>query len=428
VGKLYNLERTRMNVHIITIGDEILIGQILNTNAAYIGKELTDNNINVSKSSIVGDNENEIMREFKNTFEANDVLITTGGLGPTHDDITRKCIVNFFNTELVKNDEVLEDIKILFKKRGRKLSRVNEGQALVPKIAEVIRNSLGTAPGVWIEKDNKVFIAMPGVPYEMVEMMNSYVIPKLIEKIGESETITLRKTLQTTGIPESVLFERLGDLNELLGDAKLAFLPSQFGVRMRITAEAKTQEEVLNRISEIEQKMRSKAGRFIFGKDDELLEEVIGRLLKERGLTLAVAESCTGGLISNMLTNISGSSAYFERGIVSYSNAAKVEILKVNEDTIIKNGAVSIQVARQMAEGVKAISGTDLGLSTTGIMGPTGATTDKPVGLVYVGICDDKVCTAKEFQFGDDRILNKQRAAQAGLDMLRRHLLGIGDD
>lgn len=417
-----------MNAHIITIGDEILIGQVLNTNAAFIGKELVDNNIKVIRTSVVGDNENDIVSEFKNVFETNDIIITTGGLGPTHDDITRKCIVNFFNTELMHDDDVLKDIEALFKKRGRKMTRINEGQALVPKIASVIRNSLGTAPGVWIEKDNKIFIAMPGVPHEMIEMMNSYIIPKLKERIGESETITLRKTLQTTGISESTLFERLGDLNELLGDAQLAFLPSQFGVRLRITVESKSEGEAANKISEVEQKIRNKAGRFIFGTDDELLEEVIGRILKERGLTLAVAESCTGGLISNMLTNISGSSAYFERDIVSYSNAAKVEILKVNEDTLVDNGAVSIEVARQMAEGVKSISGTDLGLSTTGIMGPTGATADKSIGLVYIGICDDKVCTAKKFQFGDDRVLNKQRAAQAALDMLRRHLLGIGDD
>lgn len=417
-----------MNAHIITVGDEILIGQVLNTNAAFIGKMLVENNINVVSTSVVGDNETDIIREFKKTFEDNDLVIVTGGLGPTHDDVTRKCIVNFFNTELVRNDEVLEDIKAIFKKRGRKITKVNEGQALVPQIANVIRNSLGTAPGVWIEKDNKIFVAMPGVPYEMVEMMNSYVIPSLKERTGESEIITLRKTLLTTGIAESVLYERLGDLNELLGDSKLAFLPSQLGVRLRITAEAESEDEAQNKITEIEQKLRSKAGRYIFGKENELLEEVIGRILKERGLTLAVSESCTGGLVSDMLTNISGSSVYFERGVVAYSNAAKVEILKVNEDMIGEFGAVSIEVARQMAEGVKSISGTDLGLATTGIMGPTGATEDKPIGLVYIGICDDTVCTAKEFQFGDDRLLNKQRTAQAALDMLRRHLLGISDD
>ncbi|HKB87629.1 MAG TPA: competence/damage-inducible protein A [Ignavibacteriaceae bacterium] len=417
-----------MNAHIITVGDEILIGQVLNTNAAYIGKELIENNINVVSTSVIGDNEAEIVQEFKKAYEENDLVIVTGGLGPTHDDVTRKCIVNFFNTELVQNSEVLEDIKNLFKKRRWKINKINEGQALVPKIASVIRNTLGTAPGVWIEKDGKIFAAMPGVPYEMEEMVNSYVIPALKERIGEPEIITVRKNLLTTGIGESTLFERLGDLNELIGDSKLAFLPSQFGVRLRITSEGKSEEEALNKISEIEQKIRTKAGRYIYGTENEVLEEVIGKILKERGLTLAVAESCTGGLVSNMLTNISGSSVYFERGVVSYSNAAKVEILKVNEDMIVENGAVSIEIARQMAEGIKSISGTDLGLSTTGIMGPTGASVDKPVGLVYVGICDDKVCTAKEFLFGDNRILNKQRAAQAALDMLRRHLLGITDD
>jgi len=417
-----------MNAHIITVGDEILIGQVLNTNAAYIGKELIENNINVVSTSVIGDNEAEIVQEFKKAYEENDLVIVTGGLGPTHDDVTRKCIVNFFNTELVQNSEVLEDIKNLFKKRRWKINKINEGQALVPKIASVIRNTLGTAPGVWIEKDGKIFAAMPGVPYEMEEMVNSYVIPALKERIGEPEIITVRKNLLTTGIGESTLFERLGDLNELIGDSKLAFLPSQFGVRLRITSEGKSEEEALNKISEIEQKIRTKAGRYIYGTENEVLEEVIGKILKERGLTLAVAESCTGGLVSNMLTNISGSSVYFERGVVSYSNAAKVEILKVNEDMIVENGAVSIEIARQMAEGIKSISGTDLGLSTTGIMGPTGASVDKPLGLVYVGICDDKVCTAKEFLFGDNRILNKQRAAQAALDMLRRHLLGITDD
>ncbi len=417
-----------MNAQIITVGDEILIGQVLNTNAAFIGGELIENNINVGRTSVVGDTESAIVSEFGRAWEENDLVVVTGGLGPTHDDITRKCIVNFFNTELVRNTEVLEDIKSLFRKRGRKISKVNEGQALVPKIANVIRNSLGTAPGIWIEKEDKIFVAMPGVPFEMKEMMASYVIPALKEKMGEPEIITVRKTLLSTGIAESTLFERLGDLNELLGDSKLAFLPSQFGVRMRVTSAAGSEEEAGNKITEIEQKIRSKAGRYIYGKEDELLEGVIGKILKERGLSLAVAESCTGGLVSDMLTNIGGSSDYFERGIVSYSNAAKVEILKVNEDMIAENGAVSIEVARQMAEGVKSISGTDLGLSTTGIMGPTGATADKPVGLVFIGICDEKVCTAKEFQFGDDRLLNKQRAAQAALDMLRRHLLGISDD
>jgi nicotinamide-nucleotide amidase len=417
-----------MDAHIITIGDEILIGQTLNTNAAYIGSKLVDIQVYVKKSSVVADQEGEILKEFKHCWETNDLLVVTGGLGPTHDDITRQCIVKFFNTELFQNKEVLEDIKTMFIKRGREMTKVNEGQALVPKIAKVIRNSRGTAPGFWIEKKNKIFISMPGVPYEMKEMMENFVLPALKEKLKNPKEISLRKTLQTTGIPESALFEKLGNLDEILEGAKLAFLPSQFGVKLRITARERTEEEAKDKLTEVEQRIRSKVGRFIFSREEESLEDVVAKLLKERGLTISVAESCTGGGLANALTNVSGASAYFERGIVSYSNASKVEILKVLEDNITEHGAVSVEVARQMAEGVKSISGTDIGISVTGIMGPTGATTDKPVGLVYIGLCDDKVCTAKEFRFGDDRIINKQRTIQAALDMVRKHLLGISLD
>ncbi len=417
-----------MNAHIITIGDEILIGQTLNTNAAYIGGKLSELNIYVKKSSVVADDEKEVLKEFKTCWKENDLVIVTGGLGPTHDDITRQCIVKFFNTVLIQNNEVLEDIKKLFGKQGRKVTPLNEDQALVPKVAEAIRNYYGTAPGMWIEKNGKIMVVLPGVPFEMKSMIDDFVIPRLKELPRKSELIMLRKTLATTGIPESELFDKLGDINEISNGAKLAFLPSQFGVKIRITARENSEEEAKNKIIEVEQKIRNKIGRFIYSREDESLHEVVARLLTDRGLRIAVAESCTGGGISNLLTNISGSSNYFERGIVAYSNAAKVEILKVSEDVIAKYGAVSLEVARQMAEGVKAISGTDIGLSVTGIMGPTGGTSDKPVGLVYIGLCDEKVCTAKKFIFGNDRLLNKDKTEQAAFEMLRRHLLGISLD
>ena len=417
-----------MNAHIITIGDEILIGQTLNTNAAYIGSRLIELSINIKKTSVVGDNETQILDEFKECFDENNLVIVTGGLGPTHDDITRKCIVKFFNTELVLNEEVLKDVKSIFTKRGRQLTKLNEDQALVPKIAKVIRNKLGTAPGVWIEKDNKIFVVMPGVPFEMKEMISSYVMPNLKEKLGKPEFVSTRLVLQTTGIPESFLFERLGNIDELLNGAEMAFLPSQFGVKLRITVKDKSEEASNNRLTEIEQKIRSKVGRFVFAKGEETLEEVVGRLLKDRELSISLAESCTGGNIANLLTNISGSSDYFERGVVSYSNGSKVEMLQVNEDTIQKYGAVSPEVAQQMSKGIKSISGTDLGLSITGILGPTGATPDKPVGLVYISLCDNKTCIVKKFLFGEDRLLNKQRATQAALDMIRKHILGIQQD
>jgi nicotinamide-nucleotide amidase len=417
-----------MNAHIITIGDEILIGQTLNTNAAYIGSRLIELSIDIKKTSVVGDNEKQILNEFNECFIENDLVIVTGGLGPTHDDITRKCIVKFFNTELVLNNDVLKDVKNIFTRRGRQVTKLNEDQALVPKNAKVIRNKLGTAPGVWIEKDNKIFIVMPGVPFEMKEMMSSYVIPNLKEKLGKQEFVSTRLILQTTGIPESFLFERLGNIDELLNGAEMAFLPSQFGVKLRITVKDKSLEASNNRLTEIEQKIRNKVGRFVFAKGEETLEEVVGRLLKERELSISLAESCTGGNIANLLTNISGSSDYFERGVVSYSNGSKVEMLQVDEDTIQKYGAVSPEVAEQMSKGIKSISCTDIGLAVTGILGPSGATDGKPIGLVYISLCDNKSSIVKKFLFGEDRLLNKQRATQAALDMIRKHILGIQQD
>lgn len=416
-----------MKAHIITIGDEILIGQIINSNAAWIGERLTNIQVDVYSTSVVGDDQRQIMQEFKRALDANDVVIVTGGLGPTHDDVTRKCIVDFFKTQLIVDEEVLQDIRKFFEIRGRTLTKTNEDQALIPQNCTPIRNPRGTAPGMWIEKDDKIFVAMPGVPIEMKGMMESFVIPRLEAKTEKTKVI-IRKNLLTTGIPESMLFDRLGNLEELLEGNKMAFLPNQFGVRMRITVEGENEESAQNKLDEIEQKIRALVGRYIYGKETDLLEEVVARLLTDRGLKLAVAESCTGGLISNRITNLSGSSKYFERGVITYSNAAKVELLHVDEDTIQKNGAVSIEVVRQMAEGVKAISGCDIGIGVTGILGPTGATETKSIGLVYIGLCDDKICTAKEYRFGDDRLLNKDRASQAALELLRRHLLGIPYD
>ena len=417
-----------MKAYLISIGDELLIGQTINTNVSFIGNLISDNNISIIKSTVIGDDIRIILDELELASSRADIIICTGGLGPTHDDVTRNTFVQYFKTELVQNDEVLEDIKSMLKRRGREMKKTHEDQAMVPKIAEVIRNENGTAPGYWIEKNNKIFIVMPGVPYEMKSMMSNYVIPKLIEKMGTPEEFIKKVTLQTTGLPESAVAERLGDINELLHGAQLAFLPNQYGVRLRVTVKSKVEEEANNHLLEIEQKIRSIIGRYIYGRDDENLEDVVGRLLKERELRIAVAESCTGGGLADRITNINGSSKYFERGIVTYSNAAKVELLKVDEDVMIEKGAVSVEVAMQMAEGIKSTSGADIGVSLTGIMGPTGAVKDKPVGTVYIGYCDDKVCTSKRFQFGEDRILNKNRATQAALEMVRRSLLGISFD
>lgn len=414
-----------MKAYLISIGDELLIGQTTNTNVAFIGKLISESNISIIKSSAIGDNLKIILDEFDYASSKADLIIVTGGLGPTRDDITRSAILEYFKTELVFNVDVLEDIKNMLARRGRVIKKTHEDQAMVPAIADVLRNENGTAPGYWIERNDKIFVVMPGVPYEMRAMMTNYVMPKLINSIGVPDEYIKKLTLQTTGIAESILAEKLGDLDELLQGSEIAFLPSEYGVRLRITAKSNDQEAVKNLLTDIEQKIRTKVGRYIYGRDDDRLEEVIGRLLKERELRVAVAESCTGGGLSNRITDISGSSNYFERGVVTYSNAAKVELLKVDEDIIKEKGAVSPEVAMQMAEGIKSTSGVDIGIALTGIMGPTGASENKPVGTVFIGYCDDKVCTAKKFQFGEDRILNKHRSTQAALEILRRNILGI---
>lgn len=418
-----------MNAYLISIGDELLNGQTINTNASYIAAKLSNAQINVARISIIHDDKKDILNEFNYAFTHYDVVIVTGGLGPTHDDLTKSCISEFFNCEEVLDKDVLSHIEELFSKRNREVTPSNREQALIPKAAVPIKNPTGTAPGLWIEKNKKYFAAIPGVPSEMKYMIDEFIVPKLVEKNTSLTNYYETISLNTTGIPESYLYERLGDINKLIGvNNKLAFLPSQFGVKLRLTVFGKTCEEAKNNLSEIEQKIRAIAGRYIFGKDDDTLEQVVGRLLTDRGLKISVAESCTGGLISHRITNVNGSSSYFERGTVVYSNASKVEILSVNEDTIHQYGAVSLEVARQMAEGIKSTSGSDIGLATSGIMGPTGGSPDKPVGLVYIGLCDDNVCTAKEFKFGDDRLLNKDRTSQAALEMVRRHLLGIPYD
>ncbi len=416
-----------MKIHIITIGDEILIGQIQNSNVAYIGELLNQNSMKVTSTSTIGDIDEQIIDEMKVALEKNDVVLCTGGLGPTHDDKTLDAIVKVFDTELVENEDVLNNISELFSKRNRKLTDTNREQALIPKIAVPIMNHNGTAPGIYIKQSGKIFVAMPGVPLEMKAMMKDFVLPNLLEEFPTS-FVTKNRTLLTTGIPESYLYDKIKSIEGMIENENLAFLPSQFGVKIRITVKEETEEKADEKIFEVEQQIRAKVGRNIYGKDNEKLEEVVGKLLKDRGLTVATAESCTGGLISSRITNVPGSSDYYERGIITYSNGAKVEHLGIDEDLLIKYGAVSLEVARLMAEGIKAVSGTDIGLAVTGIMGPGGATNDKPVGLVYIGICDDNVCTAKEFRFGDNRLLNKDRTSQAALEMLRRNLLGISYD
>ncbi len=409
---------------IITIGDEVLIGQVVNTNASFLGQRLSDVGLEVVRTIVVGDDYDEIMRAFKEYNASYDAVFVTGGLGPTHDDITKKVVADFFGAKLVEDADVLENVKDRLARRNIPLKQVNRDQALVPEGCTVLMNHWGTAPGMLFEKDGKFFAVMPGVPHEMRNIMTEHLVPRLKEKVVGQ--VIRHKVLKTAGIAESSLFELLGNLDDILGGkAKLAFLPSQFGVRLRISVKAKTAEEADVIADEVAAKIQAKAQKYIYAEGEVDLEEALGNLLKERGLTLAVAESCTGGLISHRLTNISGSTAYFERGVVTYSNQAKVEILHVPEELIQKFGAVSEEVARAMADGVRAISRTDIGVSVTGIAGPTGGTEEKPVGLVYIGISDVRGTMVDKHNFPDERVRFKDRASQAALELVRRRVLGL---
>lgn len=411
-----------MFAEIISIGDEILIGQIVNTNAAFLGEGLSKLGIRVQKISNIGDQKSEIISTLANALANNDVVFVTGGLGPTHDDVTRGSMIDFFETHLVKSEVVYDDIKVLLAQRKRAFIPSYEDQAMVPATANIIRNRYGTAPGYHFKVNDKHVFVTPGVPVEMKGMWDSY-IKQTLSAISNIHFAVA--TFQTTGIAESVLSEKLSGIESILSPATLAYLPSQLGVRLRIMAFG-------NDISELEACMErlrifiyEKVAEYIYGEGDDSLEGVIGQLLRDRKLTISVSESCTGGLIADKITNIPGSSSYFDRGFITYSDKSKTELLGVSSDLIFRHGAVSEEVACAMAEGVRQRSNASIGLSTTGIAGPSGGSDDKPIGLVWIAISTQKQTSAFRYYFGTDRIITKARSAQSALDLVRRLLLSL---
>jgi len=410
-----------MKAEILSIGDELLIGQVVNTNASYIGQKLTALGFDVKWITTVGDDQEELRKVLDAAFQRADVIIATGGLGPTHDDVTTKAVAEFFGARLVLKPEILDRIGRVFERRGLEMPKVNEAQAYVPDNAQLIDNRVGTAPGLMFERQGKYLFVLPGVPQEMKAMMEETVLPFLKSK-GAGQAI-LMTTLRTVGLPESMLYEKIGDIAALEQLVSVAFLPTRGGVDVRLTARGADEEECRQRLEEAENRIRKRAGEYIYATGDEGLEQVVAHLLFEKKLTLAVAESCTGGLLAHRLTNIPGSSEYFERGIIAYSNRAKRELLGVPAEVIDTHGAVSAESAVAMAEGVRRVAETHIGISITGIAGPTGGTPEKPVGLVYIGYADAATRFAQKHIFTTERLLNKERSAQAALEILRRRLL-----
>lgn len=411
---------------IITIGDELLIGQVVNTNQAFIAQRLNEAGVVVGQMTTVGDRRESILEALRTAWDRHRVVMVTGGLGPTHDDITRSVVCEFFSTDLEFHTPSFENVQRLFERRGIPMTRLNRDQAMVPRGCTVVPNPLGTAPGYLFDRDGRIMAVMPGVPYEMHRMMQETIGPYLSQRT--TGQVVRHRTIKTTGIAESLLAAQLGSIDEIIPPSEeltLAFLPSPAGVRLRLTTVAKDGQTADRRIAAAEDRIRAKAAQYIYGADEEDLEEVVGRLLHELGWTISVAESCTGGLILDRLTNVSGSSAYVDRGYVTYSNAAKIRDLNVPADLIDKHGAVSKEVAVAMAKGARQASGSTIAVSTTGIAGPTGGSEEKPVGLVYVGYADEHASLALRFSFGEGRRRVKERAAQAALELVRKKLLNM---
>ena len=416
-----------MGAELLTIGTELLLGQIVDTNASWMSLRLAEEGIDVFYKSTVGDNWGRIEAAIRLAVSRADVLIMTGGLGPTEDDLTREVLAAVLNRPLHLDTAVLRHIEERFARRRIAMAENNRKQAMVPEGAKVLHNPRGTAPGLLIRSEGRVFVCMPGVPSEMKPMLLEQVIPQIREVFGIRSRIVSR-VLKTCGISESTLDQRIGDYFREMQNPTIGVLAHAGEIHVRLTCKGEDPAEIAVRLDDLEQKIRERLGHLIFGRDDEKLEAIVGRLLRERKATLAVAESCTGGLVASRLTDIAGSSDYFDRGVVTYSPAAKQQLLGVPPDMIRAHGLVSVEVARAMAAGIRGASGTALGLATTGIAGPSGGTPEKPVGLVCVGLSWEGGEAAREFRLLGDREQVKYRGAQMALEMLRRHLLGIPMD
>ncbi|MDZ7290385.1 MAG: competence/damage-inducible protein A [candidate division KSB1 bacterium] len=410
-----------MTAEIITIGDELLIGQIVNTNAAWMSRELNLIDVPVRFVSVVGDNAEDIRRSLDLALSRTEVVLLSGGLGPTHDDITKKVVAEYFDSaDMVLDEKVLTHVKALLQRRNIRVKPANEAQALVPKKATVLWNDYGTAPGLLFQRNGRYCIVMPGVPAEMQHIMRERVLPFLKTRIHNAAV--RHRTIRTFGVPESALFEKLSPVADLEQFGRVAFLPRFSGVDVRISVHASSAAEAEERIGAAEAIVISRAGEHVYGFDEDVMEAVIGRLLMEKNATLAVAESCTGGLLAHRFTNIPGSSQYFDRGIVAYSNSAKMQLLGVSEEILHQHGAVSEQCAIALAAGVRRLSGTTYGLATTGIAGPTGGSEEKPVGLVWVGVATPSLAFAQKAVFTGDRQANKERFSQLALNLLYQEL------
>ena len=410
-----------VKAELLTIGDEILFGQIVDTNSQWMGDRLASEGIRVTWKTSVGDHEADILSAFDLARKRADVVLITGGLGPTNDDLTKPCLAKFFNVDMAINEEALQEVTEFFKSRGRELTELNRLQANLPLNCQKITNRAGTAPGMWFDEQGVVFVSMPGVPHEMKIMMEEQVIPQLKKRFDLP--VIHHQIVRTAGIGESFLADLIKDWERSLPDhIRLAYLPSLGQVKLRLTATGASLEAMKLETQAWVKKLQALIPEYIYSLENESLEIVIGRMLKNKNLTLSVAESCTGGYLSHLITSVPGSSEYFLGSMIPYAYEIKMSQLGVRPETLETYGAVSEQTICEMASAVRARFNTNVGVATSGIAGPGGATPEKPVGTVWIAYSDKQKTVAKKLQLSKDRLLNIQLASVAVLNLIRKEL------
>jgi nicotinamide-nucleotide amidase len=421
-----------MNAELLTIGNEILIGQIINTNSVWMAQQLNMIGVSVVHMSSVADDRDSILKAFDDASKRADIVLITGGLGPTKDDITKKTFCDYFETELVVDKNVLKDVTGFFTKRNRELTELNRKQAEVPKGCLVIRNKNGTAPGMWMEKNNTIFVSMPGVPFEMQAMITEDVVPEIKKRF--KLPFIYHKTILTQGIGESFLADLISDWEDALAleEIGLAYLPSPGMVRLRLSSKGFDEIILNNKIEAQVEKIKPLIDKYIYGyeeygKDQPKIEEILGQLLLEKNLKLGLAESCTGGYISHLITSVAGSSTYYNGCVVPYHNEFKHNLLKVDNAIFEKNGAVSKECVTAMVKETLNVFNADVAIAVSGIAGPSGGTDDKPVGTTWIAVAYGDRVISKQFIFGDNRLRNIQMTANAAMNMLRKLILKIED-
>ena len=411
-----------MKVSIVTIGDEILIGQIVDTNSAWMAQQLNLAGAKVVKIITTSDGHDEIIQGIQQAQEVADVVLITGGLGPTKDDITKKAIADLLGNEMVFSQITYDRISGLLKKWGIQQTEGHKAQCFMPSSALLLENKMGTAPGMWFDLPEQVIVSMPGVPYEMKYLMEHEVIPRLVKRFNVYPII--HRTILTSGIGESVLADKISSIEDALpGFIKLAYLPGLAQVRLRLSARAENGEDVQKAIDEEAAKIVEMLSEFVYGYENQTLQEVVLECCRAKGLKLSTAESCTGGYVSHLLTTIPGSSDAFEGGVVSYSNALKMNLLNVKPETLEQHGAVSEETVIEMAKGARESLGTDIAVSISGIAGPGGGTPEKPVGTVWICVSNENHIFTRKLELTKDRVKNIQYSANIALTAIWRFIL-----